>query len=243
MSNLTEEQQIEQLKDWWKDNGTPLIVGAVLGLSGFFGYKYWTEKQIALQESASDLYVTVAEQLEKKDTVKLLEAAQAVKTQYPSTSYAILSAFHIAKAAVDKKELDKAVTELTWVVDNHSSNELVEIAKIRLARVLIAQQKADQALPLLDFANDSGYFEFASIVKGDALLALGKKAEALEAYRAAENISKTTSSHPTLKLKVEELAMGEAPVAETSTKESVETSSKEAEEDVKENTPSEEATE
>jgi len=233
VSNLTEEQQIEQLKEWWKDNGTPLIVGAVLGLSGFFGYKYWTEKEIAYQESASNLYVQVTEQLENKDVAKLTEAAAEVKKQYPESSYAILSAFHLAKNAVDEKNLDKAVTELTWVVDNHSGNELVDIAKIRLARVLIAQQKADQALPLLAFANDSGYFEFASIVKGDAFLALGKKAEALEAYQAADNLGTTSRAHPTLKLKIDELASGEKAADSTKATETQEETSDTTEEESK----------
>ncbi len=206
MSNLTEEQQVEQLKEWWKDNGTPLIIGAVLGLSGFFGYRYWTEQQIAYQESASNLYVQVTEQLEGTDKTKLAEAANEVKGKFPDSSYAILSAFHLAKIAVDEKDLDKAVTELNWVLNNHAGNELSNIAKIRLARILIAQEKAEQALPLLEFDNESGYFEVASMVKGDALLALGQKPEALEAYQAADNLGQSTSSHPTLKLLIEELA-------------------------------------
>ncbi|MBV1910752.1 MAG: tetratricopeptide repeat protein [Kangiellaceae bacterium] len=248
MSYQTEEQQIEQLKEWWKDNGTPLIVGAVLGLSGFFGYRYWTEGQIAIQESASEAYTQVSEQIENKDTAKLVEAAQAVKTQFPKTSYAILSALQLAKAAVDEKNLDKAMTELTWVVDNHSNNELVEIAKIRLARILIAQEKADQALPLLTFENESGYFEFASMIKGDALLSLGKKAEALEAYRAAESAGKTTASHPTMKLQIEALAMGEvaapAPTSETTATEIEETGIEPAKDTATETKePAEEATE
>lgn len=210
MSYQTEDQQIEQLKEWWKDNGTPLIVGAVLGLSGFFGWKYWTEKQIVEQEQASNLYSTVTEQLKSEDSAKLVENAQAVKTRFPDTSYAILSAFHLAKIAVEDDDLDKAVIELTWVLDNHKGNELTEIAKIRLARILVAQQKSDQALPLLSFSNDSGYFEIASLIKGDALIALDKKAEALEAYKAAENAGKTTANHPTLKLAIDELTSGQS---------------------------------
>ncbi len=225
MSNLTEEQQVEQLKEWWKDNGTPLIIGAVLGLSGFFGYRYWTEQQVAYQESASNLYVQVTEQLEGADKAKLAEAAKEVKLQFPDSSYAILSSFHLAKIAVDEKDLDKAATELNWIIDKHASNELSNIAKIRLARILIAQEKAEQALPLLQFDNESGYFEVASMVKGDALFALGKKPEALEAYQAADNLGQATSSHPTLKLLIEELAavdrvVEEAPAQESEVEES-----------------------
>lgn len=205
MSYQTEEQQVEQLKEWWKENGTPLIIGAVLGLSGFFGWKFWTEKEVAYQESASNLYATVTEQLEKEDNSKLIENAQAVKTRFADSSYAVLAAFHLAKVAVEANKLDDAVSELTWVIDNHGSNELAKVAKIRLARILVAQDKSEQALPLLSFDNDSGYFEMASLIKGDALLALGKEAEALEAYKAAENAGKTTASHPTLKLAIQEL--------------------------------------
>jgi predicted negative regulator of RcsB-dependent stress response len=94
-----------------------------------------------------------------------------------------------------------------------------------LARILIAQEKAEQALPLLQFDNESGYFEVASMVKGDALFALGKKPEALEAYQAADNLGQATSSHPTLKLLIEELAavdrvVEEAPAQESEVEES-----------------------
>ena len=213
MSNLTEEQQIEQLKDWWKDNGTPIMVGAVLALSGFFGWKYVSEKEIAYQHSASTLFVTVTDALDKSDKTKVGENALAVKTQYPDTSYAVLSAFHLAKLAVEEKDLDKAVEELDWVLENHASSELAPIAKIRLARIYIAQQKAEQALELLSFPNDSGYFEIASLVKGHALKVLGRNAEALEAYRAAQSAGKVTAGHPTLNIIIDELASSEISLA------------------------------
>ncbi len=205
MSYQTEEQQVEQLKEWWKDNGTPLIVGAVLGLSGFFGWKFYNEKQIAYQIAASDLYITVTEELEKDDKTQLIENANTVKVNFPDTSYAILAAFQLAKIAVEKNDLDSAASEFNWIITNHSNNELASTAKIRLARVLIAQQKTEEALPLLAFDADSGYFEVASLIKGDALIALEKTAEALEAYKAADNIGKATANHPTLKLNIEEL--------------------------------------
>jgi len=209
VSNLTEEQQIEQLKDWWKDNGTPLIIGAVLGLSGFFGWKYMTEKEVAYQESASTLYVSVTDELEKEDKSQLGEKAQAVKDQYPDTSYAIMSAFHLAKIAVEAKDLDKAVSELNWVLTNHKDSDLAPIAQLRLARIYIAQQKAEKALEILSFSDDSGYSEIASLIKGNALKALGRNAEALEAYRTAESLGKVTANHPTLKLMIDELANSE----------------------------------
>ncbi len=204
----TEEQQVEQLKEWWSENGTALIVGAILGLSGFFGWKYWNEKQIAYQESASQLYMTVTEELEKENSSKLIENATAVKSRFADSSYAILSAFHIAKAAIKENDLDAAVTEFTWVIDNHGGNELVQIAKLRLARIFVAQHNAEQALGLLSLPKESGYFEFASLIKGDALMSLGRESEALVAYKEAESVNKTTANHPTLKLRIESLDAG-----------------------------------
>ncbi len=205
MSYQTEEQQVEQLKEWWKDNGTPLIVGAVLGLSGFAGWKYWNEEQIITQTKASDSFLIVTKALDTEKNEEVSRSSQSVKDGFPDSSYAILSAFQLAKQAVKDNQLDKAVIELEWVLDNHASSNLSSIAKIRMARVLIAQNKAEKAMSYLDFAKKSGFAEMANMVKGDALLSLGKETEALEAYQAANNAGKLTANHPTLKMKIASL--------------------------------------
>lgn len=205
MSNQTEEQQIEQLKEWWNDNGTPLIVGAVLGLSGFFGWKYWNEEQIMTQNKASDSFLLVTDALDKETIEDIANTSQSVKSDFPDTNYAVLSAFQLAKQAVKNNQLDQAITELEWVLTNHSGSDLASIAKIRIARVLIAQDKAEKALSYLNFAKDSGYAEMANLVKGDAFLSLGKETEALEAYQSASSAGKLTANHPTLKMKIASL--------------------------------------
>lgn len=205
VSYQTEEQQVEQLKEWWKDNGTPLIVGAVLGLSSFAGWKYWNEEQVVVQTKASDSFITVSKALDEGNDAEIASSSQAVKTQYPDSSYAVLSAFQLAKQAVKENQLDKAVAELEWVLTNHASSDLTSIAKIRIARVLIAQDKAEKALTYLNFTKDSGYAEMANLVKGDAFLSLGKESEALEAYQTASNKGNLTANHPTIKMKIASL--------------------------------------
>ncbi|MGU3844696.1 YfgM family protein, partial [Vibrio diabolicus] len=39
----TEEQQVEAIKDWWKENGKAVIIGAVVGLGGLFGWRYYQD--------------------------------------------------------------------------------------------------------------------------------------------------------------------------------------------------------
>lgn len=205
MSYETEEQQVERLKEWWKENGTPLVIGAALGLTGFLGWKYWEHKQVAYQEAASDLYVKVSDILETEKKEGLAESAEAVKSQYPKSSYAILSAFQLAKLAVENKSLDKAKSELNWVINNHKNNELATTAKIRLARILIEQEKFTEALPLLEMESESGYYALANMVKGNALIAMGKNEEALAAYKIASADKGIIARNPTLKIKVDEL--------------------------------------
>ena len=200
MSYETEEQQVEALKEWWKENGTPLVVGAILGLAGFGAWKYWNHQQITDQENASDLFSNVTEILKTEDKKGLAESAQAVKDAYPDSSYAVLAALQLAKLSVDANEIDKAASELTWVIENHANNEMAVTAKIRLARVLIQQDKASEALPLVTLEEESGYYGLASLVKGDALLALGKNDEALVAYKAASSDLAIAARHPSLQL-------------------------------------------
>lgn len=206
MSYETEEQQLEQLKEWWRENGTPLIVGAVLGLGGFGAWKFWNAKQLEYREGASDLYVKVEQIAKTENQEGLEESAEAVKTQFPDSSYAIMSAFLIAKKAVEDEDYDKAANELRWVVDNHKGNDLVSIAQIRLARVLMQQGKPTEALPLLELGEDSGYYSLANLIKGEALMALERNEEALAAFKIANADQEFVARHPSLKFKIDALS-------------------------------------
>ncbi len=217
MSYETEEQQVERLKEWWSENGTPLVIGAVLGLASFGGWKYWNNQEVSYQENASDMYNKVTEILNTENKTGLVESALAVKTNYPESSYAILAAFNLAKHAVDAGELDKAAAEFSWVIDNHADNELTSMAKIRLARVLIEQDKASDALALVDFSDESGYYALANMIKGDALIALERKNEALDAYKIASSDTEVTARHPSLRIKIDELSALDVNVAEAET--------------------------
>jgi len=137
-----------------------------------------------------------------------VESATAVKTTYPDSSYAIMAAFQLAKLSVDANELDKAAVELSWVIDNHATSEMAVTAKIRLARILIQQDKAQEAVSLVTLSEDSGYYGLASLVKGDALVVLGKNDEALVAYKAASSDLAIAARHPSLQLKIDELTSG-----------------------------------
>ena len=43
---LTEEEQVEQLKKWWKENGLSIVGGVVVGLALVFGWRSWQHHQL-----------------------------------------------------------------------------------------------------------------------------------------------------------------------------------------------------
>ncbi|MDH5432742.1 MAG: tetratricopeptide repeat protein [Gammaproteobacteria bacterium] len=205
MSYETEEQQLERLKDWWKENGTSLIVGAVLGLSGFAGWKYWNEQKVQYQADASDLYNQIIAIQSSGDLKLFNEKVEDSRNQFPDSTYAILASFVQAKKAVETNELDKASESLNWIISNHADHDLAVVAKMRLARIYLQQDKANEALSLLDVTEDSGYFALANLTKGDAFMILNKKRDALLAYQEAAKDYELTMSNPALQLKIDEL--------------------------------------
>jgi len=205
VSYETEEQQLQALKDWWQENGTPLVVGAVLGLAGFAGWKYWNNQKIAHESKASDAYQLVMDALEKNDLQAMATNAEKLVSDFSDTSYAILAKLALAKKAAAESNWAQAEAELNWIVSQHGDNELANIAKLRLARAQIEQDKLDAALQNLNFDEDSSYHAMANLIKGNALLAAGKKAEALKAFEIAQGDEQLLAADPTLAMKVEQL--------------------------------------
>ncbi|OZG43694.1 hypothetical protein CAK78_00990 [Aeromonas sp. A35_P] len=211
----TEEQQVEVIKNWWKENGTSVIAGTVIGLVGLFGWRYYNEHQQTTQEAASQAYNEMSAQLAKGDTAGF-EQAQSFISAHKGDSYAELAALQLAAAAVKADKLDLAAEQLTQVATS-GDESIRPIAALRLARVLNDQGKADEALAQLGKINNDAFKAQVAEVRGDILQKQGKSEEARDAYQAAADAGGLQSSAE-LKLKMDDLALpavttGEAPDA------------------------------
>ncbi|MFQ2164742.1 YfgM family protein [Aeromonas hydrophila] len=211
----TEEQQVEVIKSWWKENGTSVIAGTVIGLVGLFGWRYYNEHQQTSQETASQAYNEMATQLAKGDAAGF-EQAQSFISAHKGDSYAELAALQLAAAAVKAGKLDLAAEQLTQVATS-GDESIRPIAALRLARVLNDQGKADEALAQLGKINNDAFKAQVAEVRGDVLLKQGKAEEARDAYQAAADAGGLQGSAE-LKLKMDDLALpavttGEAPDA------------------------------
>jgi predicted negative regulator of RcsB-dependent stress response len=185
MSNYrSDEEQVEILKRWWKEYGLTLIAGIVLAILIASGWQYYQRHQLQTQEHASFVYqelVSAAHSNQSIDTY-----ADELMTHYAQTPYAKLAAFWSAKVAVMNHQLNDAATHLEWVISHSDhSSALYSIAQLRLARIYIEQNQAQNALMLLNAFADKSYLGLSKMIQGDAYLQLNNIAEARYAYQAA----------------------------------------------------------
>lgn len=199
--HLTDEEQLQQLKNWWKENGTWLITVVLLGLIAYFGYQSWQNYQRQQAEQASALYAELQESIEVKQGETLSEEKrstasyliQQIQDEYATTQYAINANFVAAKIAVDSDDLEAATAPLSWVIDNGDSAAKA-LAELRLARVYIALKQYDDALSQLNTEKADNYLSLVAELKGDAYMGLENWAEARIAYQEAiDGLGDTTS--------------------------------------------------
>lgn len=183
--HLTEEQQVEAIKSWWKENGIAIFAGIAIGLAALYGFRYWTDYRAEQAGSASALYEEVQKHLQQKKTGEAITRAQQIISDYSRTPYAALSALMLARLAVDKNEMDEAKTRLQWVLDNSRQTQHEHIARQRLASVLLAEGSHDAALALLSNIKGGGFTGSYAEIRGDIYLAKDDRKAAHDAYDKA----------------------------------------------------------
>lgn len=207
----TEEEQVEAIKQWWKENGKQTVVAAVVVLGGWFGYQGYESQKLEAASSASVVYqelIGLNDSTEEADQGRRTLLLDQLQTQHGDTVYAMFAGLFKAKAAVEANDLDSAKTQLEAVMSDASDAAIKQLATVRLARVLIAQEKADEALSLLAVEPEAAFIAEYEETKGDAFFAKGEQDNARDAYSkaitAAERIG---ANNPVLKMKLDDLAV------------------------------------
>ena len=146
----TEEQQVEAIKGFWKENGTAVIAGLALGFAGFIGFNYYKDAQLANEVETSDAYQTVMESAGKEDTLFSANANKFI-TENKDSSYASLTAFALAKEASSHKDWPQVAIHLNTAIENAKNQGIKAIASIRLARVQIQLDLLHTNVPSIVF--------------------------------------------------------------------------------------------
>ena len=183
--DLEEQDQIDELKAWWARYGGAITVGLVLGalvIAGVQGWRWWSAKRA---EDASVLYSAVSDAVRAKDAAKAKDAAQQITDRYAGTGYAPRAALLYAKMLYDNGDRNGAKAQYAWAAEHAKEDELQAIARYRLAQVQVDEKQFDAALSTLDARHPSSFDGLFADLRGDALAAAGRAADARSAYDTA----------------------------------------------------------
>jgi predicted negative regulator of RcsB-dependent stress response len=191
--DLEEQEQIAALKSWWAQHGTLVtlaVVACALAFAAFSGWRYYRNTQASAA-------VTLYEQLDVAeragDHKKVRDIAGQITGKYASTSYGAYAGLSGARAAFQAGDLAGAKTQLQWVIDNAGEEGLRDIARLRLAGVQLDEKKPEEALKTLDARPLESLEGLYADLRGDILLAQGKRNEARKAYQVALDKSEAGS--------------------------------------------------
>jgi predicted negative regulator of RcsB-dependent stress response len=183
--DLEEQEQVAELKAWWKQHGN-LIVGVILAVAvSFAGWQGWRWYSASQAAQASALFDTLARAAQGGDAKALRDSAGTLIESYPRTLYASMGALVAARFHFDRDDPKSAKAQLQWVVDNAPSEDFRDIARLRLAAVLVDEKAYDEALKLLEAKHGEAYESQYAALRGDALLAKNQREEARAAYKLA----------------------------------------------------------
>ncbi|WP_063652223.1 YfgM family protein [Aliivibrio fischeri] len=180
----TEEQQVEAIKSWWKENGKAVVIGGVVGIGAILGWKYYQSSQITAKETASAAYERALTALQASGA-DAVESTQAFIDANKSSEYASLAALQLAKVQVEAGQLEKALEQLNWVASNSKDESLTAMAQVRSARIQAEQGNFDAALATLANVKPASWAARVAELKGDIALRQGDIATARSFYTEA----------------------------------------------------------
>jgi predicted negative regulator of RcsB-dependent stress response len=183
--DLEEQEKVEELKAWWKQHGgliAAVVLAAALGFAGWQGWRWYQANQAA---EASVLYDTVSKAAQANDAKALRDAAGTLVESYSRTLYASMGALVAARYYFDRNDLKSAKAQLQWVMERSPTDDFRDLARLRLAAVLLDEKAYDEALKLLDAKHGDAYDAQYAALRGDVLVEKNQAPEARAAYKLA----------------------------------------------------------
>ena len=180
-----EQEQLAALKGWWDEHGNlvVIVVAAIaIAAASWRGWDWYQSKQ---SSQASALYEMLTRAVEAGDAKTMRDASGALAVDYSRTLYASMGALVSARYYFDHHDVKGAKAQLEWVLEHSRSDDLKDLARLRLAAVLLDAKAYDDALKQLDAPHGEAYAAQYAALKGDVLVAKHESKQARAAYQVA----------------------------------------------------------
>lgn len=215
--SAAEEESIDAIKRWWNESGRQIALGIAAVAVIYFGWQFWQNSQTQASAQASAVYdqlsaLAVAapgEMISEEARTQAEELIATLKSEHADSVYALYGALFGARLAVENDDLASAQQELEWLLANTRSGlfgstdeTLVQLAQLRLGRVLLASDQTERALTLISGVSEGSLQAEFEELRGDIYLAQGQRDQALRAYQTAADLG---SANPVLQMKISEL--------------------------------------
>ena len=207
--DLEEQEQLDALKQFWKQYGALIITLAFLALATFAGVKGWNYYQRGQSQQASALFGKLEEAVRKNDVSQVDSLGAEIIDKYGSTAYGPMAALLLAKNNYANGDAAAAAVRLLWAIDKAKDDETAALARLRLAGIRLDEKKYDEALALLEAKHAQAFAPLYADLRGDVLAAQGKAAEARAAYKLALEKSPPNSNYRNVvQIKLDALGSG-----------------------------------
>ena len=183
--SIEEEQEINQLKDWWKENGKTIIVAFILGVGGMFGWRYWQAHQAEQIAQASAQYDALIYSAQQDEQAKKANIEQFVQAN-SKTAYAVFALLDEAKKATEKQDFTAAEVNLNQALTQSQDEVLTSIVALRLSAVQFQLGQLDNALTTLNQVKGESFNARKAILTGDIQVAKGDKVAAKTSFEQAQ---------------------------------------------------------
>ncbi len=193
-----EQEQVDALKAWWKENGNYVVAALTAALLAFAAWQFWKSYQAGHAAEASKLYAEVMKQVASNDAKRIGDAADALASRYAGSPYAARAQLTAAQASLQAKDTAHAKVQLQWVIEHAGEAGLQDVARLKLASELLDEKKYDEALKQLDAAHPEAFSGLYVDLRGDVLNAMGKVSDARAAYQQALDKTDAKSSYRNL---------------------------------------------
>jgi predicted negative regulator of RcsB-dependent stress response len=203
---VDEREQWERAVAAVKEAAPWALVGVVIFAVLYGGWQYWMQRTARRALDADSRYERVLDTFGHNDLQAGLALTDALIKDYPSSPYAVQADLAAARVQVESDALEQAAARLRHVMASTTDHELALVARLRLARVQLAQHLPDAALATLNAIDAGAFAARYAEVRGDALLAKGDRDGALREYRAARLSGVDTVDPGLLDLKISDLA-------------------------------------